>query len=188
MGLFRFLRGLWRRQDDDAVEGCSNAPKPLVELEGVERPPDDLLRRLREIDPRLELLGVGNGIWWLGRVVWTRDRHRIAANILKTTHVNDRNRWIRLNAKLGLRGFGFVSDWQGEPTSRILLDYQRRDWKFRNGVADAEFDERMLYSDGTMEMNHRLDVLRDKTHSDKNAIFNYQMRRQRHFAQRQRTG
>jgi hypothetical protein len=175
--LFRFFRSLWSRQEGEGEpKGRSNVPKALIELEGVERPPDDLLRRLREIDPHVELLGVGNGIWWLGRVSDNQHRRRIATNILKQTRVVEKNRWVRLNARLALRGFAMVSDWQGEPNSRILLDFQRKDWKVRTGIADLEFEERLLVSDGTTGLQRRLDVLRDKTDSDHRSIFNHVMR------------
>lgn len=157
----------------------SKRPKPLIELEGIARPPDDLLRRLREIDPRVELLGVGNDIWWLGRVVFSQQRYHKATNVLKKVRPVDRNRWTRLNAKLALQGFGLISDWQGYADSRILLDFERKDWKLRHGAADDEFEERMRYSDGTIDTERRLALLRDKLHAEKNDIFDFAMRGKR---------
>lgn len=155
----------------------SHRIRPLIELEGVERPPDDLLRRLREITPTLELLGIGNDIWWLLRHEHNRERYRKSVEILRTSLAVEKNRWVRLQAKLAIRGFGKISEWQGNPDSRILLDWQRKDWKERHGLLDAEFEARLLESDGTMHTQRRKRILQDKRESEGRDIWRHSFRK-----------
>jgi len=175
--MVRWLRGLVGRHEEKPNGRRSHRrPGVLLEFEGIERPPEDLLVRLRNIDPRVELFGVGDGNWWLMRRIETRDRRRIAGNMLASTLVTPKNRWIRLNAKLAYRGFGMIADFYGAPDGRIVNHFQRVDWKDRHGVLDAEFETSLLYSDDTIGRRDRLAVLRSKLDQDSRSIHRYAFR------------
>lgn len=171
--MFEIARSLWKPRQETRRR---HRVRPLVALEGLERPPDDLLRRLRAITPTLELIGIGEGIWWLGRVEWNRDRYTKSVSLLKGSLAIEKNRWVRLQAKLAIRGFGKISEWQATPNSRILLDWQRKDWKERHNLLDAEFEDRLLESDGTMDTLRRKRLLRDKNYSENRDIARHAFR------------
>lgn len=125
----------------------------LIDIPGqVREPSPDLLRRLREIEPRAEVLYVGAGRWWLGRVKTESARchagRQMAARIregdghpLKEDWSPVGGRWAALRqALLMSQGFGLVSEVQvdGEPDARIVEELRRAKFVEQGGVLESE--------------------------------------------------
>ena len=149
--------------------------------------PPALLAELRRIEPTAELLYVGEGRWLLGTVRFRWDNYAKAARALaKIERDNATNLTaIVAHAEVGrdkatlraaayrqsrnmaylravMQGFRPIADYtiQGEPDSRIVHDFARRDWLFRV-APDASDQEKLDEADGTAAARRKLEVLRD---------------------------
>lgn len=130
----------------------------LERLVGVEREaPPLLVRDLRAIEPTAELVYMGDGTWWLGRVHpsfdlrkqgWEKVR---AANAATAEHrVDPHHAKLYRIGRLQQLGFQFTAEYAGEPDGRIVQDMMRADYlwrlasnwyryqEIRNGAQDAE--------------------------------------------------
>ncbi len=116
-------------------------------------PPSDVVRLLREVDPTAELVYFGRGRWILGAIVRRSDLRgqceRIVDSALETLkktewrylHRFDYRTTARLQfALLGLQGFRPIAEYvfQGPPDSRVVDDFRRRDWLYRN-MRDVDY-------------------------------------------------
>jgi len=125
MRWFRRLRG---------SDEWPDPPERLIDVPALRDPSPDLLRRLREIDPRAEVIYVGNGRWWVGRVKANSPRRAIGRRMALAIRngdghpwrIGDRDRWPELRqALLMAQGFGLVVDVtvQGEPDARLVREF-----------------------------------------------------------------
>lgn len=124
-------------------------------------PPDDLVARLREINPEAELLYIGKGKWLLGLVRPDGFRRRMAlARIAKLTKILERAYLLpeevkraaalRLwKARLHAEGFKDIALYQtGDPDGSIVEDLREREWTFRHRWKET-VRERNREIDGT---------------------------------------
>lgn len=123
----------------------------MTELEravGVEREaPTDLLHRLRVIDPTAELVYMGRGVWWLGRVVPNRvlrsagDRKVGAvAQVTRRRRPTAQEHRAHLVGRLQQHGFQFTAEYAvNDPDGAILTDQQVMDFLYRT-LTDGERD------------------------------------------------
>lgn len=166
--------------------------------------PGDLLARLREIDPTVELLYAGHDphsgehVWWLGSVKSHGEAHdarrgvgiRMLANEERRTHPNPFN--VKL-AKLSLQGFAMieryttkkgppdgddVKDGQGFSCS-IVEDFAERDWNYRRDQGESAIEHKMGAQGRARAESNR--VLRDKLHTDGRDEFARTLRQRRVF-------
>lgn len=131
MRLWRWLRGLL------VPDRWPSPPERLIDLPGQLREPSaDLLRRLRELDPRAEVVYVGEGRWWVGRVKQNVPRiqrgRAMAVRILDGDGLYDEfgqpvSQWPELRqALLMAQGFGLADEVrvQGEPDDKIVAVFR----------------------------------------------------------------
>lgn len=119
-----------------------------------------LLTDLREIDRTVDLHYLGEGVWMLGSVKPNKWRYEAAGAVLRSEH--DRSTWMRRLWELGLYGFARMGEYKiyGEPNSRILQDFARKDWHYRHN-REAAFDKALAMADGTLELEARQKMLLD---------------------------
>ena len=123
----------------------SGPPERLIDIPETREPSPDLLRRLRELDSRAEVVYVGNGMWYVGRVKPDAPR-RITArreilNLRESDGFPDEERWPKLRqALLKEQGFGVVvrEKIQGEPDDILVAEFTRAMFVERGGVIDNE--------------------------------------------------
>jgi hypothetical protein len=114
----------------------------LIDLPGqLREPSDDLLGRLRAIDPLAEVVYVGNGRWWLGRVKTDSARcaagRRMLAGLMADTEPLPLGRVEReaalrqreaslLQARLMSQGFSLTSEIVAHEADDRLVEELRR--------------------------------------------------------------
>ena len=119
-------------------------PKRLIDISVEREPSADLLWRLRELDPRAEVVYMGNGMWYVGRVKSDVPR-RITArreilSIKESDGFPDEERWPKLRqALLKEQGFGVVvrETIQGEPDDILVAEFSKAMFVERGGVIDT---------------------------------------------------
>lgn len=125
----------------------------FIDIPGQLREPGpDLLRRLREHEPRAEALYVGAGRWWLGRVKTDSARRQPGREMAALARAGDGyaladdweptgDRWHALRQGLLMsQGFGFLSEVvvRGEPDARLVEELRRLMYAERGGVIENE--------------------------------------------------
>ncbi len=122
----------------------SGPPERLIDIPEIREPSPDLLRLLREVDSRAEVVYVGNGMWYVGRVKSDAPR-RITArreilNLRESDGFPDEERWPKLRqALLKEQGFGVVvrETIQGEPDDILVAEFTKAMFVERGGVIDT---------------------------------------------------
>lgn len=135
----------------------------MTELErvvGVSRTaPTALLNQLREIEPTAELVYVGEGKWWLGKVQQSPEIRKVGWNIVRAVNQQTAGQQAtpeacqaHLVGRLRQAGFQFTGEYEGEPDGRIVQDlivadylwrlssnfYRYQEWLNGQKEADAE--------------------------------------------------
>lgn len=131
-----------------------------------------LLGALREIDPTVELVYAGTGIWWLGAVMDNEVRRKRAqqmmAQLQGLERVQQAPRTMMLCA-LNLQGFALIEAYHGADPSgtmivtpgptqyhtTILADFQWRDAEWRRDQGESHVAGRMLETLGEPERIER---------------------------------
>lgn len=105
-------------------------PERLIDLPVLREPTPHLLRRLRALDHRAEVVYAGDGRWWVGRVKTDSARRatgrRMALAIQQGDGLYGPTRWPELRqALLMAQGFGLVVDVrvQGEPDAILEKEF-----------------------------------------------------------------
>lgn len=117
-----------------------------MDLPTVREPPEDVLRRLREVNPRAELVYVGEGEWWLGEVKKNSPRRlgglRTLERLYKQGPYNPK---AALQARLKMQGFGFVGSYvvYGEAWGQIIRWWEFSNW-WERAFSKAERDRQVL--------------------------------------------
>lgn len=116
----------------------------LVDVPSTRLAPDDLRRRLREMDTTAEVIHLGGSTWCVGRVRPTRDSTRIASRMLATywamgaparNSLRGKQRY-RL-ALAGLQGFRPVAQYTlREIDDRVVEDFRVSQWRMRHPTGD----------------------------------------------------
>lgn len=108
----------------------------LIDVQAVREPSPELLHRLRQIDPRAEVVYVGQGRWWVGRVKTNSARIAVGRRMLVAIRGGDDlpdepgtpgDRWPELRqALLMSQGFGLVCDVTvyGEPDALLVREFE----------------------------------------------------------------
>jgi hypothetical protein len=118
----------------------------LVELPQARTAPDDLRRRLRELDETAEVVYVGPRHWMVGRVRPNAQVRAIAEAMLKDASTllsvraaNAPSRRARVAlALLGLQGFRPVAEYRtNDLDARVVRDFQVSQWRLRH-TTDAQ--------------------------------------------------
>jgi hypothetical protein len=172
----------------------------LVDIPSTYVAPDSVIRELRSIDPRAELVYVHGGKWWLGLVYENipliPDGRAELAKLVEaggarlTTLNTDWYAWQRLKLKrLKAQGFRRVKlpkeRWPREPMWRFMIEWFRKsDYVFRHipnsdqGWEDAfkPHEREMMNTDRVEEVKRRLV---DFVHSERRSL----MRRMQRGAQ-----
>lgn len=124
----------------------------LIDVSAVREPSPELLHRLRQIDPRAEVVYVGQGRWWVGRVKPDSARVPTGRRMLAAIRAGDgfpddpgtpSDRWPELRqALLMAQGFGLVCDVTvyGEPDALLVREFELAMYVERGGefVSDEE--------------------------------------------------
>lgn len=133
--MLRLLQRLFRAGTPD--DGYPEPPVRLIAIPEQERTPSsELLRRLRALDDRAEVLYIGHGHWLLGHVdefVGRGARINMGKRMALRIKAGDgfpfdEGRWAALRqAQMYLQGFNVLSDLeiQGEPDAQLLEELRR---------------------------------------------------------------
>lgn len=115
-------------------------PERLIDIPVLREPSADLLRRLRLLDDRAEVVYIGNGRWWVGRVKPNSPRRkhgrRQAFRARQSDGFRDDNRWPVLRQGLLMaQGFGLVVNEfvQGEPDGFLVAEFEKALFVERGG-------------------------------------------------------
>lgn len=140
---------------------------------GGRLPPPEVVRGLREIDPLMELVYVGNGKWLLGKVAYNREKFESASVIyeniqakLKKAKPGDHDSPWKVfverahnrlrERKLYLQGFqpfkGILSDAQLH--SGLVEAFRHADWIWKFAWRDYD-RKREAREDGTTDLEER---------------------------------
>lgn len=149
----RWFRRFVGRDDPDL-------PERLIDVPAFRDPSPELLRRLRALDARAEVVYVGEGRWWVGRVKTDSARRatgrRMALAIQKGDALYGPSRWPELRqALLMAQGFGLVVDVtvQGEPDAILVREFGLAMYVEQGGTYLSD-EERAIES-------HRRDLIRE---------------------------
>lgn len=141
---------------------------------GGRRPPDPLVRLLREVDPRAELVYCGAGKWLLGTVEHNSLRARRCELVIKNirklqTKVGNGSIVIPRHVKKALsfrlwrwelnrQGHRAIAryDIQGEPGSWIHEDFRERDYRYRTDL-EGEIRRQEEEADAELEVQKKLE-------------------------------
>lgn len=123
----------------------------LVELPQARTAPEDIRRRLRELDPTAEIVYLGFGRWSIGRVRPTNESVRIATRMIRTYwSMKDAARASRRGvqryrfAEACRQGFRPVAEYtMREPDDRIVKEFQASQYRMLNQRTDLldEFEQ-----------------------------------------------
>src|SRR5574341_1372003 len=125
-------------------------PERLIDVPAVREPSAELLHRLRQIDSRAEVIYVGQGRWWVGRVKADSARRPVGQQMLAAIMAGDgfpdepgteTDRWPELRqAMLMAQGFGLVCDVTvyGDPDARLVREFELAMYVERGGQFVSE--------------------------------------------------
>jgi hypothetical protein len=127
------MRWLWRWR---STEHWPDPPERLIDVPASRDPSPDVLRRLRGIDPQAEVIYIGGGRWWLGRVKPNSPRRAVGRRMALAIREGDgfpwesqgASRWPELRqALLMAQGFGLLAEVsvQGEPDGALVAALER---------------------------------------------------------------
>ena len=144
-------------------------PERLIDIPESREPSPSLLLRLRQMDLRAEVVYVGNGVWWVGRVKPESPR-RISArrqilSLREPDGFPDTERLPELRqARLQEQGFGLVvrKRIQGEPDDMLVAEFRKAMYVERGGEIDN--DEKKLARARIGRQRDTAQWERDKTH------------------------
>lgn len=111
--------------------------------------PEDVFERIREIDPNAEIIGMSDGVWWLGVVKPLAARVEAGRRALKTYEKlgfekSDPVRWpVIRNALLMVQGFGLIGKYRfsmGADFGAMIEEFRYADYmdrKYENGTPEV---------------------------------------------------
>ena len=142
--------------------------------------PWDVLERLREIDPRADLLYVGEGKWLLGVYRPGEYRKLFARKQLRTltTHnpEDDELEPWAVVAKYRRMADGFAPVLIGEAENglfgTLIRDFRVADYHYRNH-ADKTFEENLEASDLSHSLDERQAMMKDFADSEAGSVWRH---------------
>lgn len=153
----------------------------LVDVSTSYVAPDQVVRELRAIDERAELLYVQRGKWWLGLVKENIPLIQMGRDELVRIKDEGGAMWptIRL-AQLRSQGFQRVilpkERWPREPMWYFIIEwFKKQDWVFRH-IPDSddswerEFQRHSEAMEGTPEVDFVKNGLLDLAHADRKSL------------------
>jgi len=157
--------------------------EPHVDFDSQLEPPKRLMRELRRVDPRVDLVYFGHGRWLLGAtspntVRQAKGRAMLRANRALT--IGDESQRAvdrRRLADLAAQGFRFIQMYRfekgaGGPDHRILQDFRLRDRNWKNALGD-HLEEHEREMDGRAHTERTIDLLMEKVDAAKESILKY---------------
>ena len=123
--------------------------------------PEDILERLRSIDPGAELFYAGDGWWWMG-VVKPDSERRVAAQLQLLAWENLRQEppWpVKRIALLKAVGFGLCGKYRfndGPDFDFIIEDFRKADWIWRNWGTPNKAVQDQIRDSGAVDDEMRL--------------------------------
>lgn len=156
----------------------------LVDVSTARVAPDHVVRELRTIDPRAELLYVQRGKWWLG-MVYT-DIPLIGFGRSQLCHIKDEGgaSWATLRlAQLKAQGFRRVilprERWPRDPLWGFVVSwFRKQDWAFRHiPNSDSGWEREYQRHEQVMTGEDQIDVVKQRLVDFVNADRHSLMRR-----------
>jgi hypothetical protein len=157
--MFRWVRRFGKRKGRVAEE--------VVRLPGYRACPDDIRRRLHEIDPTAECVDVGRGYWILGAIRWNRPSCQAAQEAITreygvpvsgpagyesedpdeelSRNRTDRVELLRLTVRYGFRPIAMYEC--AEPDHGLIEDFRVRDWNYKWRMRQTFLDRAMESDD-----------------------------------------
>lgn len=149
--------------------------------------PPEVLKQLREVDPRVKLLYMGEGSWQLGVVHEDVSVRQAATGRLARLWPHrdslDAHRRIEIlrEQREGFVGLHIVPEeemWNG----KLVADFRRADWQARHELTEV-MAERAEATDMNTGLQRRIAVLRDFITSEGKSIHRRTLRRSKGFLQ-----
>lgn len=111
----------------------------LEQVVGAERvAPTAVRQRLRNIEPAAELIYVGNGKWWVGRMEPHTDlaragqqKVRAANRLTAQREVSPETAMLYRVGRLQQEGFRMLAEYEGDPDGRMVQDLEVADYLWR---------------------------------------------------------
>lgn len=167
---------------------------PALHLEGTSvrrEPPASVVRALRAVDPKAQLVHLGGKLWWLGvedpkpeptkLAGEIRDRH-LTMPVQAQNELSNALRLEMLNRCAA--GFRPIAIYEAdEPGREIVEDFRERDFNWRHR-REQTFRERLKDSDIYAGLEERMAKMRDFIQSEGKSIWHYALGRRRSFRQR----
>lgn len=160
--------------------------RPLLHFPAARQAPASVLRDLREIDPRAELLHLGGTRWVLGTV---RPGDPAAVRFGASQLASVR-RWVTRGSMLKVRmahahlqGFKPIEEYQvgGEMGfARVVKDFRERDWRYRHRwleELDAREEETDIDTERRAALTQSITNMEDRARDG----YRYAFRAARHF-------
>lgn len=159
---------------------------------GGQQPPPEVVRGLREIDPRMELVYVGDGVWRLGKVEFASDRHQKACEVYRNAlkklqrvragdlpHEVPWDTFLAMASRRLKERYLLVQGFQPIPRLKLrhhhlhsgLVEYFRYldwGWKFA-WIEDRKEQERQ--EDGTADLERRTAEAVDRVQAEGKSIY-----------------
>jgi hypothetical protein len=167
MGLLARVASKFTRRAAGSHRRRSRTIAPLVQLPSARVAPDYVVAQLREIDPTVDLVYLGLGVWILGSMQPNSHRRKIAERLLE----NERERPEQLQSmgryrmarliREGLRVIDLVDE-SAINSMKVVRDFRYADWRYRH-CADEAFEENLKGSDDETDFQRRLSLLLDYT-------------------------
>lgn len=143
--------------------------KSLVDFPSPRSAPDDVMARLREVDPATELVYIGEGLWALGTVCYDVRRAKRAHRTLEAERKLPeelRSPGRYLNAVLDRQGFRRIALFTEQEVREGLVvdDWRARDWRLRH-QADETFNARLKESGNEQQQQDTMKRALDRLHT-----------------------
>ena len=134
----------------------------LIDIPVERETPEDILERLRSIDPGCELFYAGDGWWWLG-VVKPDSPRRVAAKLqllVWEKMSGAQPPWpVKRIALLKAQGFGLCGKYRfedGADFGFIIEDFRQSDWIWRNWGTPNKAVQAQIQETGALDDDIRL--------------------------------
>jgi hypothetical protein len=159
-------------------------PRSLVFFPAFRECPADVRRELHRLAPDLEIIYLGVGEWWLGRVLPSWDRYVRGAAAAKTALYFESTIDVGKHKQglLAMQGFAWISSFYGEPDGNILNFAQFIRWQKETQDLDKPFEENLYLSDDERKLDRAKAYIDAKNEGEGREIWRHAFKRPKTFS------
>ena len=156
---------------------------PFVYWPDLRPAPGDVMARLRELDPTLDLVHLGAGHWLLGSVQPNEQRRHFCLRILNRQYsmpASSRSAGRILCYALYADGFRPIAMYAETEVQNgaCVRDFELREYNYRNRPEET-FRARLREAEGEDALEKRIVAILDHVHSEWRSVHRYAMRHAR---------